>query len=105
MKNSSLFAMAGIWESWRNPEDNKVIETCSIITTEANGIVQKIHDRMPVIIKRESYGLWLSSASNGEQFREYLRPYSPLKMISYAVSGMVSSPKNEGAGCMKKVEY
>ncbi|MCB2181318.1 MAG: SOS response-associated peptidase [Desulfobulbaceae bacterium] len=105
MKNGALFAMAGIWESWRNPDDGKIIESCAIITTEANGIVGKIHDRMPVIIPQESSGLWLSSSRDGERFRAYMQPYSPFKMTSYQVSGMVSDPKNEGPGCMRKIEY
>lgn len=103
MKNSSVFAMAGIWETWRNPADGKVIETCAIITTEANGVVGKIHNRMPVIIPLESIGLWLASANNGHHFREYFQPYSPFKMTSYPVSGMVNNPRNEGIGCIKKV--
>ncbi|MCJ7602277.1 MAG: SOS response-associated peptidase [Desulfobulbaceae bacterium] len=102
MKDSGLFAMAGIWESWKS-SDGKVIESCAIITTTANGIVGKIHDRMPVIIPKESYGLWIDPARNGHPFREYLQPCSPFKMTAYPVSGMVNNPKNEGPGCMKKV--
>lgn len=104
MKNGGLFAMAGIWESWQRP-DGKIIESCSIITTEANGIVGKIHDRMPVIIPNQSYGLWLSSVGNGQSFLEYLKPYSPFKMISYPVSSMVNQVKNEGEGCICKIDY
>lgn len=102
MKNSGLFAMAGVWDSWKSPE-GKAIETCSIITTEANGIVGKIHDRMPAIIPRENYGRWLASSQNGHHFLEFLKPYSPFNMISYEVSGMVNNPKNKGPGCVKKV--
>lgn len=105
MKDKSLFAIAGLWESWRNLKEWKDIETCAIITTEANGIVGKIHDRMPVIIPFESIGLWLSSASDGQDLSGFLRPYSPFKMVAYPVSGMVNSPKNEGLGCIKRVEY
>jgi len=104
MKNGGLFAMAGVWESWRSP-DGKVIESCSIITTEANGIVGKIHDRMPVIIPAQSYGLWLSSASNGQSFLEYLKPHSPFTMTSYPVSSMVNQVKNEGEVCIRKIDY
>lgn len=103
MKNSGLFAMAGIWESWKSP-DGREIESCAIITTTANGIVGKIHDRMPAIIPKESYGIWIDPARNGQPFREYFHPYSPFKMIAYPVSGMVNNPKNEGPGCMKKVD-
>ena len=102
MKNGSLFAMAGIWESWQSPQ-GKTIESCSIITTEPNGIVAKIHDRMPVIIPNQSYGLWLSSTGNSLQ--EFLRPHSSFKMTAYPVSGMVNNAKNEGDGCIRKIDY
>ena len=102
MKNGSLFAMAGIWESWQDPE-GKTIDSCAIITTDANGIVGKIHDRMPVIMSNKSYGLWLSSTSNSLQ--EFLRPYSPFKMTAYPVSGMINNAKNEGEGCIRKIDY
>ena len=102
MKNGGLFAMAGLWESWQSPE-GKTIDSCTIITNDANGIVGKIHDRMPVIIPDQSYGLWLSSTGNSLQ--EFLRPYSPFKMTAYPVSSMVNNAKNEGEGCIRKIDY
>ena len=48
-----LFAFAGIWERWRG------IESCAIVTTEANDVVRRIHDRMPVIVARDDYAGWL----------------------------------------------
>ena len=104
MKNGGLFAMAGLWESWQSPE-GKSIESCAIITTDANGIVGKIHDRMPVIIPNQSYGLWLSSTGNNQSIQEFLKPYSPFKMTAYPVSGMINNAKNEGEGCIKKIDY
>jgi putative SOS response-associated peptidase YedK len=56
--DDSVFAFAGIWDRWRNPE-SELVETCSIITTSANALVSGIHDRMPVILERENYDLWL----------------------------------------------
>ena len=103
MKNGGLFAMAGIWESWQNPE-GETVESCAIITTEANTIVDKIHDRMPAIFPQESYGLWLDPVQNGHHFREYLKPYDPFKMTAYRVSGMVNYVKNEGEGCIRRID-
>lgn len=74
MKDKSLFAMAGIWESWRSPDGRDNV-SCAIITTQANDMVAKIHDRMPVIIPRHGYGQWTGSLNNGYHFREYLLPY------------------------------
>ena len=52
------FAFAGLWEKWQAPED-EVIESCTILTTDANDLTRPIHDRMPVILKPEDYDLWL----------------------------------------------
>ncbi len=59
MKDDSLFAMAGIWEQWTGPE-NHVLESCSIITTNSNELVGRIHDRMPVIVRPENYPDWVA---------------------------------------------
>jgi len=104
MKSSALFAMAGIWESWQSTEGG-TIESCAIITTEANTIVGKIHDRMPAIFPENSYGLWLSKTGDGKSLRDYLRPYDPFKMTAYPVSGMVNYVKNEGEGCIRKIRW
>jgi putative SOS response-associated peptidase YedK len=104
MKNGRLFAMAGICEYWQSPA-GETIESCAIITTEANTIVGKIHDRMPVIIPETAYGLWLDPVRNGDHFREYFQPFDPFKMTAYPVSGMVNYVKNEGEGCIRKIDW
>jgi putative SOS response-associated peptidase YedK len=55
----ALFAFAGLWESWKKP-DGDWLQTCTILTTEANERVRPIHHRMTVIIEPEEYALWLS---------------------------------------------
>jgi putative SOS response-associated peptidase YedK len=49
MKDGPPFALAGIWESWRQPETGEIVRTFAVITTSANELVVQIHDRMPVI--------------------------------------------------------
>jgi putative SOS response-associated peptidase YedK len=58
MADKSLFAFAGIWETWKNPV-GQLIETCSIITTTPNALCADVHDRMPVILPDPWYDLWL----------------------------------------------
>ena len=99
MKNGDLFAMAGIWESWQNPK-GETIESCAIITTAANTIAAKLHDRMPVILPKDCYGLWLDPVREVFSFPEYMRPYDPFKMTAYPVSSMVNDVKNEGESCI-----
>jgi len=58
MVDGGIFAFAGIWDSWRNPE-GQTLETCSIITTNPNSLCADVHDRMPVILADDAYDLWL----------------------------------------------
>lgn len=103
MKNGGLFAMAGIWESWRS-QQGEPLESCTVITTKANTIVGRIHDRMPVILPRQSYGLWLAPTSDGSAFLEFMKPWDPFRMTAYPVSRMVNNVKNEGEGCIKRID-
>ena len=56
--HEGLFAFAGLWEKWEG--DDSPLETFTILTTSANAVVAKTHDRMPVIIDRADYAAWLS---------------------------------------------
>jgi putative SOS response-associated peptidase YedK len=58
MVDDSLFAFAGLWDIWRDPE-GKLIESFTILTTNSNVVVSAIHDRMPAILQRDDYDLWL----------------------------------------------
>ena len=62
--DGSPFAFAGLWERWQAPED-EVIESCTILTTDANDLTQPIHDRMPVILHPKDYDLWLDPDIKG----------------------------------------
>ena len=58
MADGTSFAFAGLWERWQDP-DQKIIESCTILTTQPNALVSEIHDRMPVIVAPDDYDLWL----------------------------------------------
>jgi putative SOS response-associated peptidase YedK len=59
MGQGELFAFAGLWDWWLDPQ-GKVLETCTILTTTPNALVADIHDRMPVILSPENYNVWLN---------------------------------------------
>ena len=70
------FAMAGLWESWLNPTTNEPLQSCTIITTQANQLTQPIHDRMPVILDAADYELWLDpQLQDPERLGALLRPF------------------------------
>jgi putative SOS response-associated peptidase YedK len=56
--DGSVFVFAGLWDPLRDP-GGEVLETCTILTTRPNSLVADVHDRMPVILRREDYDLWL----------------------------------------------
>jgi putative SOS response-associated peptidase YedK len=101
MKRRGLFAFAGLWEYWTGP-DGKVRESCCIITTDANSLIQKIHDRMPAVIDPEQYALWSGEMMSSTMLQQLLEPFEPEKMTAFPVSGMVNSPKNDIPDCIKK---
>lgn len=102
------FAIAGLWETWQGPDGGE-LSTCTLLTTEANTLVQKLHDRMPVIIAPEEYDMWLGSGRDDPpeelaNVRHLLRPYPPKQMQMWQVSTQVNNVRNEGAGCIKPLE-
>ncbi len=102
MADDSLFAFAGVWDRWRNP-DKEWIETCSIITTSANTLLSGIHDRMPVIMKRESYDLWLDPGfKKADDLLDLLKPFPSDAMRHHRVGTRVNSVKNDDPACAEE---
>lgn len=77
MNDDSLFAFAGIWDSWKSPVD-ALIESCAILTTTPNELVNDLHDRMPVILRPEDYDEWLGApALKNGWLSNLLQPFNP----------------------------
>ena len=64
LKDEPLFALAGLWEWWRDPATQQGVETYTIITTAANAMLAHVHDRMPVIVGVPDYARWLDAAAD-----------------------------------------
>jgi putative SOS response-associated peptidase YedK len=62
VKDEPLFALAGLWEWWKDPATDRGVETYTIVTTDANKVLAPLHDRMPVIIGERDYERWLDPA-------------------------------------------
>jgi len=93
MNERGLFAMAGIYEAWKDPE-GKLLQTFSILTTVPNEMMGRIHDRMPVIIPPESYNDYLQNPVP-ESLLALLQPYPSHLMTYHPVSTLVNSPLND----------
>ena len=90
------FAFAGLWDAWRDPHGD-LVESCTIITTEANELLQPIHDRMPVILTEDVEPFWLDSGiQDGAALVSVLIPYPSEAMSAYEVSPLVNSAANDG---------
>ncbi len=102
LADDSIFAFAGIWERWKSPAGEPVV-ACSIITTAANSLVASIHDRMPVILERDAYDVWLNPGMKKAADLLYLlQPYRPGLMRRYRVSSRVNSVKNDDPACAEE---
>lgn len=98
---------AGLWEWWRDPADESAepIESFTIITTTPNELMGEIHNRMPVILSREDFGLWLDDANEGDEaVRGLLRTYPSELMMARKVSTLVNSPKNDSPECAQPID-
>ena len=96
LQDGEPFAFAGLWERWGMP-GNEIVESFTIIVTEANELVRPIHDRMPVILDAADYDEWIEG-SDGEHL---LKPFPSSDMTAYPVSTHVNSPKNDDPACME----
>ncbi len=103
LQDGRPFAFAGLWEHGEAP-DGEAIESCTILTTEANEVLRPIHDRMPVILEPKDYDLWLDpTVQKPEPLQQLLCPYPPEAMTSYAVSTQVNNPANNSAECINSL--
>jgi putative SOS response-associated peptidase YedK len=87
-----LFALAGLWERWRTAAGEK-LETCVIVTTDANAELAPIHDRMPLLIPRDAQALWLDPRSSVDDVLQLAARPPPLAIR--AVGFGVNDPKND----------
>ena len=93
LKDKPLFGFAGLWEEWTDKETGEPLESCTIITTKANEVLEPVHDRMPVILKPEDYDEWLDPKNaDTDDLQELLKPFPSKEMSSHAVSRQVNSP-------------
>jgi putative SOS response-associated peptidase YedK len=104
VNDGKLFAFAGLWDRWRDP-DGKTLETCSILTTTANAVTSATHDRMPVILHPDGHDLWLDPGMrDGDAASDLLKPCDARLMRCYPVSTRINHVANDDEGCAAPVE-
>lgn len=94
LPDDHVFALAGLWDSWLNPETNETLETVVLLTTTANRIVAPIHDRMPVLLREADEEDWLHAPPASA--KKLLKPYDG-EMKCTPVSRRLNSAKIDNA--------
>ena len=106
-RDDQPFCLAGLWESWRDKsaESPETFETCTILTTDANAIMQPLHDRMPVILQENQFDFWLDKQfSDVEPLEKLLVPLATDDLQTYPVDTMVNRPVNDTPQCIMSID-
>ncbi len=104
LEGGAPFAFAGLWERWEGSGEAGVVESCTIVTTEANARLKAIHHRMPVILAPEAYVAWLDPATPGAEAQALLRPAPSEWFTAYLVSPMINSPANDDPALIEPLD-
>ena len=93
-KSKELISLAGLWERWDKGSEQP-LETFTILTTEPNPLIAELHNRMPVIIPPQSFGVWLDPLTGEDRLQQLLKPYPEDQLTYYPVSRLVNKPSND----------
>jgi putative SOS response-associated peptidase YedK len=96
MADGAPFALAGLWELWKTPEGDW-LQSCTILTTAANALMEPLHDRMPVILPADQYERWLDPGlRDAGALQALMLPFPAERMVAYPVSRAVNKVGNDG---------
>jgi putative SOS response-associated peptidase YedK len=97
--DGELFAFAGIWAALparASGDEGELLHSCAIVTTEPNGLIRPIHDRMPVILDPSLEAAWLDPAAGEDELMAMLRPLPPDLLALREISDAVNDVRNDG---------
>ena len=96
LTNGEPFALAGFWDAWKDPANGEWLQTFAVITTFANELPGKVHDRMPVILHPRDYDRWLVRGETVQLPTDLLRPYEAEEMQADPCNPAVGNVRNNG---------
>jgi putative SOS response-associated peptidase YedK len=102
LRSGCPFLLAGLWDRWRSSD--KVLDTFTIVTTDPNNLVKRLHDRMPCILDRKDYFRWLDSQTAEQLPTDLLRPFPDDQMRSWPVSRAVNNVANDNPKLADEIE-
>lgn len=96
-----VLAFAGLWEHWKNPADGSILRSFTIVTGKPNPLCAPIHDRMPVILPRAAWPLWIGEQdASPEELLALLQPYPAELMRVYPIGPAVGNVRNDEPGLL-----
>lgn len=98
LKTHEPFAMAGLWETWKNPRNAEVLQTYSVITCKANPLMERIHNkkkRMPVILPKNQEREWIDPSLSKKAAEALLVPYNDELMEAFTISRLITSRQRD----------
>ncbi|ASK61085.1 hypothetical protein CFK37_02165 [Virgibacillus phasianinus] len=100
LADRKLFAFAGLWDKWEDGDRN--LFTCTILTKEANGFMQDIHHRMPIILPKDKEDEWLSpNEMDPTSAHQFLQSIDVDELTAHDVSSYVNAAKNNDKTCIE----
>lgn len=104
-RDGSPLALAGLWSTWRDPATDELRRTFAILTTRPNELMAELHGRMPVILDRSAWPIWLDTVrTDPGELRGLLAPSPPDQLEAFPVSTLVNSVRNDGPELMRPLE-
>jgi SOS response associated peptidase (SRAP) len=95
MKDGQPYALAGLWDKWKDRKVGSDLLTFTVITTNPNEVVLPMHDRMPVIVPEREYDRWLNVSDTQRLPLDLLRPFDADRMTAWKVGKDVGNVKND----------
>ena len=100
LTSNKPFGIGGLWDSWENNSER--IETCTILTCDANEVMQHLHPRMPVVIQPERYDAWLDQSTELKDLSQDLLPFPKETTVISQVSDYVNDVRHDGIRCQQQ---
>lgn len=101
LRDRNPFALAGLWENWKDPATGEWLRTFTVLTTKPNEVVAPLHDRMPVILASSDYDRWIGDEPDPG---DLIGPYPGEQMVTWPVSTRVNKPENDDAAILERIE-
>src|SRR5260370_37533757 len=98
MKEAAPMLFAGLWETWDDEEGP--VQTCAILTTDANDLTKEIHNRMPVLLAGNDALPWIEPGVDKEKLQELLWPLAPVKMTFRRVDPVRGNVRRNSPQCI-----